>query len=176
VKFQPTLIDGVCRVVLEAREDERGYFARSFCEEEFRLHGLPGVFEQSNLSYNIKRGTLRGLHFQPDPYGEAKFVRCVRGAIFDVAVDLRDGSPTRGQWTSATLSADNGLGFYIAPGIAHGFQTLGDDTTVLYQMTPPYQPGHGAGVRWNDPAFGIAWPIAAAILSDRDAGYPDWRP
>ncbi len=173
--FQETPIAGLWRVLPEPRPDERGSFTRTFCAQEFAAHGLPGVFEQSSLSSNTRAGTLRGMHFQPDPHAEAKFVRCVRGAIFDVAVDLRADSPTRGQWFGETLSAGNGIGLYIAPGLAHGFQTLEDASDVLYQITPPYRPGLGAGVRWDDPAFGIRWPLATPFLSERDATYPDWQ-
>ena len=116
------------------------------------------------------------MHYQPDPHGERKVVRCVRGAVLDVAIDLRPGSPTQGRWVSETLSADNGTALYIDRGIAHGFQTLEDSSTVLYQITPPFRPGLGDGVRWNDPAFAVRWPIPDPILSDRDATYPDWRP
>jgi dTDP-4-dehydrorhamnose 3,5-epimerase len=176
VLFEETSIAGAWRVGLQPHADIRGFFARVFCADEFAAHGLPSVFEQTSLSRNARKGTLRGMHFQPDPFAEAKFVRCVRGAVFDVVVDLRPGSPTRGQWIAETLTAENGLGLYVAPGLAHGFQTLEDDSDVLYQITPPYRPGHAAGVRWDDPAFGIAWPVASPILSDADAAYQDWAP
>lgn len=172
--FEETTITGVLLVRLTPHIDERGFFARTFCAEEFAAHGLPATFEQSSLSRNDRAGTLRGMHFQPSPYAEAKFVRCVRGSIFDVAVDLRPGSSTRGRWVGETLSADDGIGLFVAPGLAHGFQTLEDDTDVLYQITPAFEPGRGAGVRWNDPAFGIRWPISSPHLSHRDATYPDW--
>ncbi len=174
--FEETEIAGVWLVRLKAQVDDRGFFARSFCGEEFGAHGLADRFEQSSLSRNIATGTLRGMHFQPNPYGEVKFIRCVRGSIFDVAVDLRPGSPTRGRWIGETLSAENGIGIYVAPGLAHGFQTLETDTDVLYQITPPYKPGRGAGVRWNDPTFGIRWPLASPFVSERDSTYPDWVP
>ncbi len=174
--FEPTALDGVWRVRLQPHADERGFFARTFCGDEFAAHGLPAVFEQSSLSHNARAGTLRGLHYQAPPHAEAKFVRCVRGAVFDVAGDLREGSPTRGRWVGETLSAENGVGLYVAPGMAHGFQTLTDDADVLYQITPAFRPGLGRGVRWNDPAFGIDWPIAEPFLSERDAAYPDWTP
>lgn len=176
VIFQETPIRGLWRVTPEPRLDARGAFTRTFCAEEFAAQSLPSVFEQSSLSQNAKAGTLRGMHFQPDPYAEAKFVRCVRGAIFDVAVDLRPNSPTRGQWYGEMLSAENAIGLYIAPGLAHGFQTLEADSDVLYQITPAYRPGFADGVRWNDPAFRIEWPFKSPFLSDRDATYPDWRP
>ncbi|MCX8252500.1 dTDP-4-dehydrorhamnose 3,5-epimerase [Beijerinckiaceae bacterium RH AL1] len=174
--FEETDIAGVWRVGLSPHIDERGFFARTFCSDEFAAHGLPAHFEQSSLSRNTAAGTLRGMHYQAAPHAEAKFVRCVRGSIFDVAVDLRPDSPTRGRWVGETLSAENGLGLYLAPGLAHGFQTLEDDSDVLYQITPAFRAGHGAGVRWNDPAFGITWPLPAQHLSERDATYPDWAP
>jgi dTDP-4-dehydrorhamnose 3,5-epimerase len=174
--FEETAIVGVWRVSLQPNVDDRGFFARTFCRDEFAARGLPSVFEQTSVSHNRLAGTLRGMHFQPHPHAEAKFVRCVRGAVFDVAVDLRAESPTRGQWVGAELSAQNGLALFVPPGLAHGFQTLEDDSDVLYQITPPFEPGLGAGVRWDDPAFGIDWPHPAAFLSERDASYPDWRP
>lgn len=172
--FEPLGIEGVWRVRLTPFEDDRGFFARTFCADEFAAHGLPAVFEQSSVSRNTKRGTLRGMHYQAPPHAEAKFVRCIRGAIVDVAVDIREGSPTFGQWAAEELTADNGVALYIAPGLAHGFQTLADDTDVLYQITPAFRPGLGRGVRWDDPAFDIRWPIADPLLSERDATYPDW--
>lgn len=174
--FEETPIAGLWRVLPEPHTDARGRFTRTFCTDEFAAHGLPAMFPQSSLSQNTRAGTLRGMHFQRDPHAEAKFVRCVRGAVFDVAVDLRPNSPTRGRWHGETLSAGNGIGLYIAPGLAHGFQTLEDESDVLYQITPAFQPGHGAGVRWDDPAFGIRWPLGDPFLSERDATYPDWRP
>lgn len=176
VIFEETLIKGVLRVRTETHVDSRGSFGRIFCCEEFAALSLPTLFEQSSVSHNIQAGTLRGLHYQPGPYAEAKFVRCVRGSVFDVVVDLRQDSPTRGRWIGETLSAGNAVGLYIAPGLAHGFQTLEDESDVLYQITPAYRPGHGAGVRWDDRAFGIRWPIADPFLSERDATYPDWHP
>ena len=173
--FEESAIAGVWRVLLEPHLDERGFFARAFCGGEFSAHGLPAVFEQSSLSRNLKAGTLRGLHYQPPPHTEAKFVRCVRGSVFDVAVDLRPGSATCGEWVGETLSAQNGVGVFIPAGVAHGFQTLEDDSDVLYQITPAYRPGHAAGVRWDDPAFGVEWSIGDPHLSARDAAYPDWR-
>jgi dTDP-4-dehydrorhamnose 3,5-epimerase len=176
VIFEETAISGVWRVSITPVIDERGFFARLFCVDEFASYGLPTIFEQLSLSRNSRCGTLRGLHYQPDPYAEAKYVRCTRGSVFDVAVDLRVDSPTCGRWIGEVLSVDNGIGLYIAPGIAHGFQTLEADTDVLYHITPAYRPGLGSGVRWNDPAFGITWPLLAPILSVRDADYEDWRP
>lgn len=173
--FEETRISGVWRVSLERHEDARGYFARTFCADEFANHGLAANFEQHSVASNVKRGTLRGMHFQFPPNAEIKFVRCVRGAIYDVAIDLRPDSPTYRQWVSEILSADNGVGLYVAEGIAHGYQTLTDDADVLYQITPKFRPGFGQGVRWNDPVFGVAWPISDPILSERDAQYPDYK-
>lgn len=174
--FEPTRIEGVLRVLTEPHVDARGSFARTFSSGEFTEHGLPSLFEDSSISSNLRAGTLRGMHFQNAPFEEAKFVRCVRGAIFDVAVDIRPGSPTRGQWIGERLTAENGMGLFIPGGFAHGFQTLEDESDVLYQITPAYVPGHGQGARWDDPAFGIAWPLPNPILSERDAAYADWMP
>jgi dTDP-4-dehydrorhamnose 3,5-epimerase len=174
--FQPTKIDDVWRVLPEPHVDERGSFARTFCAEEFSAHGLKGNFEQSSLSRNVSSGTLRGMHFQDAPHAEVKFVRCVRGAVVDVVVDIRPDSPTCGQWVAEHLSAENCIGLYIGEGLAHGFQTLEDNSDVLYQITPAFRPGHGRGLRWNDPAFGIEWPLTNPFLSPRDATYPDWAP
>jgi dTDP-4-dehydrorhamnose 3,5-epimerase len=174
--FEETDLPGVWRVRPQPHRDERGAFLRSFCEEEFGANGLPARFEQSSVSHNTRAGTLRGMHYQPEPFSEAKFVRCIRGAVFDVAIDLRPGSPTRGRWIGETLTADNGVGLYIPRGFAHGFQVMEDRTDVLYQITPTYRPGHGAGVRWDDPAFAIDWPLPQPLLSERDANYPDWAP
>ncbi len=173
--FEETRISGVWRVLASPMRDERGFFVRTFCSEAFASQGLVASFEQSSLSHNLKSGTLRGMHFQAEPDAETKFVRCVRGAVFDVAVDLRPGSPTEGHWVGETLTDENALGLYIPPGVAHGFQTLTNNSDVLYQITPAFRPGFGQGVRWNDPAFGIDWPIAHPELNTRDAGYPDWR-
>jgi dTDP-4-dehydrorhamnose 3,5-epimerase len=176
VKFEATPLQDVWLVRLDPHVDARGFFARSFCAEEFAAHGLAAGFEQSSLSRNAHVGTVRGMHYQRAPFEEAKLVRCVQGAVFDVALDLRPSSPTLGKWFGATLSAVGGEALYLGPGLAHGFQTLCDDTDVLYQITPAFQPGHGAGVRWNDPSFGISWPLSDVIISERDGSYADWRP
>lgn len=170
--FTPTALDGVWLLDQERRADPRGHFARTFCAEEFAAHGLPGAFVQCNLSYNERRGTLRGMHWQADPFPEGKLVRCTRGAIFDVAVDLRDGSPTRHRSIGFELSAEDGRSLYIPAGFAHGFQTLTDGAEVFYQMSETYRGDLARGARWNDPAFGIAWPLPNPILSERDAAYP----
>jgi dTDP-4-dehydrorhamnose 3,5-epimerase len=172
--FVQSALPGVWKIRLQPHSDDRGFFARIFCGEEFAAHGLPSMFEQSSLSRNTHKSTIRGLHYQCAPLSEAKFVRCTRGAIFDVAVDIREDSPTCGDWIGETLSADEGNALFIPAGFAHGFQTLADNTDVLYQITPSFRPGFGQGLRWDDPAFGIAWPISDPILSDRDRTYADW--
>ncbi|MET0271928.1 MAG: dTDP-4-dehydrorhamnose 3,5-epimerase family protein [Phenylobacterium sp.] len=175
MRFAPTRIAGVVVVDIDAHADERGAFARLHCPDEFAAAGHPFVPAQTSLSRNPAAGTLRGLHHQPAPHAETKLVRAVRGRIFDVALDLRPDSATWRQWTAAELSAENGRALLIPPGVAHGFLTLEPDTDVLYQISPRFEPGHEAGVRWNDPAFGIQWPTAPALLSPRDASYPDHR-
>lgn len=171
MKFLPTPLAGAYVVELERLEDERGFFARSFCEEEFRKHGLRQAIAQCNVSWNRRRGTLRGLHFQVAPHEEAKVVRCTRGAIWDVIVDLREGSATRLRWHAVELSAENRRALYVPEGFAHGFQTLDDDSEVLYQMSESYYPELARGVRWDDPRLGIKWPISDPILSERDRSY-----
>ena len=172
MKFSPTKLSGVWLVDLERREDERGFFARSWCQAEFERHGLNPRLVQCNVSFNRKRGTLRGMHYQVAPHAEAKLVRCTRGAIFDVAVDLRPESPTYRHWVGVELTAENGRALYIAEGFAHGFQTLADDSEVFYQMSEFFHPECARGLRWNDPAFGISWPSPNPIISDRDQNLP----
>lgn len=172
MRFRPLSLAGAYLVEVERREDPRGFFARTFCQDEFAAHGLPTSFVQCNVSWNASRGTLRGLHFQKAPSREGKLVRCTAGAIWDVLVDLRPDSATRFRWEGVELSARNHSSLYIPPGFAHGFQTLTDGAEVFYQMTDMYAPGLADGVRWNDPAFAIAWPIPEPILSERDASYP----
>lgn len=174
--FTETGIPGVVVVELEKLGDERGFFARSFCAGEFARSGLHSRFPQANISFNKAMGTLRGLHYQAEPKPEPKLVRCSRGAIFDVAVDLRPGSPTCGRWTSHELNDENHKGLYVPPGCAHGFMTLEDDSEVFYLMGESYHPNLARGVRWNDPAFAIDWPLEPVIISERDAGYPDFAP
>ena len=174
MRFVPTPIAGVVRIEAEPHVDDRGLFARLYCPEEFAAAGIDFAPAQTSLSRNPKAGTLRGMHFQAAPHAEAKLVRVTRGRVFDVAVDLRPDSPTYRKWTGAELSAENLVGLYIGEGIAHGFLTLEPDTDVVYQIAPAYRPGHDAGVRWDDPAFGIAWPMAPVLISARDAGYPDF--
>ena len=173
--FEPTTLQGVFLVRTEPVEDPRGAFARTFCAEEFRAHGLDPGIAQSSTSVTRQRGTLRGMHWQAAPWGESKLVRCVRGAVFDVALDLRQGSPSFCKWVAVELSAQRGDALYLPEGVAHGYQALEDDVELFYQMSMPYHPEAGRGVRWNDPAFGIAWPIADPILSERDASYPHFN-
>ncbi len=173
MRFTPTKIAGVTVVDIEPRIDERGAFARLQCPDDFAAAGHPFAPAQTSLSRNPRALTLRGMHYQSAPHAEAKLVRAVRGRMFDVAVDLRPDSPTWRQWTGTELSAENGRALLIGGGIAHGFLTLEPDTDILYQIAPAFEPGHGAGVRWDDPAFGIVWPAAPALISPRDAAYPD---
>jgi dTDP-4-dehydrorhamnose 3,5-epimerase len=174
--FLETPLNGTWVVDLDLLGDERGWFARTFDADEFAARGMNAAVVQCNASFNARRGTLRGMHYQAQPHGESKLVRCVRGSIFDVAVDLRDGSPTHRRWHGVELSADNRLAFYIPAGLAHGFQTLTDDAEVLYQMGNPYVPDAARGVRWDDPAFAIRWPEPGGerIVSERDSAFRDF--
>jgi len=175
MKFTPTKIAGVWIVDMERHEDDRGWFARTWCAEEFRKHGLNPNLSQCSTSFNRRRGTLRGMHWQAAPHEEAKLVRCVRGAMFDVALDVRPGSATFRQWVGVELTPDNGRALYVPEGCAHGFQTLADDTEVLYKISCLWHPDGAQGARWNDPAFGIAWPTEPNLtLSERDRNYPLW--
>ena len=177
-QFIQTPLAGVWVIELDRLSDERGWFARTFDRQEFEAHGLNPEVVQANASFNVAQGTLRGMHYQAEPHGESKVVRVVSGAIFDVAVDLRPGSPTLGRWHGVELSDANGRAFYIPAGLAHGFQTLEVDTEVHYLMGNPYVPDAGRGVRWDDPAFGIDWPPpppGGRIISERDASYPDFQ-
>ncbi len=172
MRVTKTRVPGVFVIELEPIEDERGFFARTWCAEEFRHHRLNADLAQCSVSFNRNRGTLRGMHYQVDPWAETKLVRCTSGAIYDVALDLRPDSPAYRQWVGVELTARNHLGLYIPEGVAHGFQTLADDSEVFYQISVPYHPESGRGVRWNDPAFGVRWPLAEPQLSERDASYP----
>jgi dTDP-4-dehydrorhamnose 3,5-epimerase len=176
VRFRPTPLEGAFLVELEPHVDERGFFARTFCEREFTEQGLPAHFPQCNLSRNARAGTLRGLHYNAAPHREAKLVRCVSGAIWDVVVDLRAGSPSRLAWFGAELTAARGEAMFVPEGFAHGFVTLADGADVFYQMSACYVPGAARGLRWNDPRLGIAWPRAPEVISDRDRDYPDFDP
>lgn len=171
MRFEPLPIAGALRAISDPVRDERGSFVRLQCEQELAAQGVNGHMVQTSLSISALRGTVRGLHFQWPPSAEDKLVRCLRGGILDVCVDLRPDSATFLQHVAAELSADNGMALYVPAGCAHGFQTLTDDAHVLYQMTDFYQPELAAGVRWNDPAFGIAWPLPVTVQHPRDAGY-----
>ena len=175
MNFEGTRIAGVCVVEAERHADERGFFARTWDTNEFREHGLNGDLVQCSVSYNARRGTLRGLHYQVRPHEEAKLVRCTAGAIFDVAVDLRPTSPTFKSWFGVELSAENRRALYIGEGCAHGFLTLTGDAEVLYQMSEFWAPDAARGARWNDPSFGIDWPADPVVVNERDRTYPDFE-
>lgn len=172
--FIETKLKGAFIIEPEPLEDERGFFARSFCQKEFKEHGLNPCIVQCNISYNKKKGTLRGMHYQVAPHEEAKLVSCIRGAIYDIIIDLRPNSPTFKQWIAVELTADNRRMLYIPEGFAHGFQTLEDNTEVFYQMFEFYHPEASRGVRWNDSAFRIVWPNDIIVISDKDREYPDF--
>lgn len=175
MKFIPTKIPGAYLIEIEPVADERGFFARSFCADEFQQQGLNSNFVQSNVSFTAKQGTIRGMHYQIAPDTETKLVRCTRGAIYDIILDLRSTSPTFKQWVATELTADNHQMFYIPPGCAHGLQTLVDDTEVFYQMAGVYNADAARGVRWNDPAFGIEMPLAVSVINQRDLSYSNFR-
>ena len=175
MKFTPTKIPGAYLIEIEPIADERGFFSRTFCTTEFSQHGLETYFHQCNISFTSQQGTIRGMHYQIAPDTETKLVRCTRGAIYDVILDLRPESPTFKQWVAAELTADNHQMFYIPPGCAHGLQTLVDDTEVFYQMAGIYNADAARGVRWNDPTFEIKMPLAVSIINQRDRNYPDFR-
>lgn len=172
MRFEPTELAGVVVVQPERHHDERGFFSRVFCEEEFARNGLPVRFPQTSVSFNAKAGTVRGMHFQREPHAEAKLVRCTRGAIYDVVVDLRPGQPTFGRWCGFELTPANGIALFIPEGFAHGFQALEDESELLYAITPSHVPGVGAGVRWDDPAIGVRWPQPVTVMSDKDRTWP----
>ncbi len=169
--FIPTDITGLILIKQERLKDERGYFARTFCAEEFAAERLVS-FAQASVSFNARSGTVRGMHFQRPPYRETKLVRCARGAILDVVVDLRPASPTYRQWRGFELNAANGDALYIPEDMAHGFQTLEDNTEVLYMITPAFKPGFGAGVRFDDPAIDVRWPLPVSVMADKDRSWP----
>jgi dTDP-4-dehydrorhamnose 3,5-epimerase len=176
VIFEPTPIGGAFVIETEPVEDERGFFARTFCRDEFSSHGLDPCVAQSGISVSERRGTLRGMHLQAPPYAEAKLVRCTRGAIYDVILDLRDGSPTRARWWAVELTPTPGRLLYVPEGVAHGFQTLEPDTEVSYQLSQAHVPEAATGVRWDDPAFGIEWPLEVTAMSAGDRGRADFSP
>jgi dTDP-4-dehydrorhamnose 3,5-epimerase len=172
--FTQTPIAGVWVIDIERHEDERGFFARTFCETEMAARGIEMHVSQCNVSWCRVRGTLRGLHYQAEPHGEPKIVRCTRGALWDVAVDLRVDSPTYKRWTGVELTADTRRMLYIPRGLAHGFITLADDTEAFYEMGAPYVAAAARTVRWNEPAFAIDWPIEPVVLAPRDRDGPPW--
>jgi dTDP-4-dehydrorhamnose 3,5-epimerase len=172
--FTETKLPGAYVVEVEKREDQRGFFGRTFCRKEFEAHGLNSQVVQCNTSFNKRKGTLRGMHFQAVPFAEAKLVRCTSGSIYDVIIDLRPASRTFKQHFAVELSAANHRMLYIPEDMAHGFQTLEDDTEVFYQMSQMFSAEHARGVRWNDPAFGIEWPADERTITERDRNYPDF--
>jgi dTDP-4-dehydrorhamnose 3,5-epimerase len=176
MRFEPTELPGAWVIELEPHADERGFFARTFCEREFAQHALPTHYPQTNLSRNSRAGTLRGMHYNAAPDGEAKFVRCVRGRIYDAIIDLRADSPTREKWFGVELSADTGRALFVPAGFAHGFVTLDDDSDVFYHMSEFFKPEAARGLRWDDPRFGIRWPRTPSVISARDRAYPDFDP
>ncbi len=167
-----TPIEGVAVIDLELRSDDRGFFARTFCVEEFGAAGLQTVVEQCNQSFNHRAGTLRGMHFQIAPHPEAKLVRCIRGAIVDIIVDMRPDSPTRLQHVAVELTADNRRALYVPPFFAHGYQTLLDDTEVMYQVSGSYEPAAERGLRHDDPELGLEWPLPVSVISTKDSSWP----
>jgi dTDP-4-dehydrorhamnose 3,5-epimerase len=174
--FKATPLKDAYVVEIKKIEDERGFFARAWCQREFEEQGIELTWAQANLAYSHKKGTLRGLHFQVEPFAEAKLIRCVRGAIFDVIVDLRSDSHTFEQWFGVELTADNRKAIYVPPGFAHGYQSLLDDTEVFYPVSQFYTPGYERGIRWDDPAFAITWPLADnLIISDKDLSWPKYN-
>lgn len=173
MKFHKTSLQDAVRIELEKRSDDRGFFARTFCTDEFAGAGLETTFVQHNTSLGVKAGTMRGLHFQHPPHGEIKVIRAVKGAVHDVIVDLRPGSPSFGKWEGFDLTEEDGTMLYVPSGFAHGFQTLRDDTIVAYQVSTAYTPGAEGIVRWNDPGLGITWPLAVSVISEKDEAAPD---
>lgn len=172
--FIETNLSGAFVIEPERIEDERGFFARTWCQQEFEMHGLNPHLRQCNISFNAKKGTLRGMHYQLPPYQEAKLIRCTRGSIYDVAIDLRPASSTFKQHLGVALSAEDRKMLYVPEGFAHGFQTLEDNTEVFYQISQFYAPDFARGLRWNDPAFGIEWPVELQVISGRDRSYSDF--
>ncbi len=174
MKFLETKLDGVFEILIEPNLDDRGMFARTWCQKEFEAHSLNPLVVQCNVSFNIHKGTLRGLHYQASPNAEAKLVRCTRGSVYDVVLDLRPDSRTFKKWISMLLNSDQRNAIFIPEGCAHGFLTLENNTEVFYQMSEFYAPESARGVRWNDPAFAISWPEKLEKISERDRNYPDF--
>jgi dTDP-4-dehydrorhamnose 3,5-epimerase len=174
MQFTATKIHGAYIIDIERREDHRGFFARSWCQKEFEAHGLTTSFVQTNIGFSHTRGTLRGMHFQTSPYQEVKLARCTMGRIVDIIVDLRPVSPTHKQWLSIELTANNRTMLYVPEGCAHGYQTLEDNTEVVYDTSQFYAPQHATGVLYNDLAFGIEWPLPVAVISEADRNWPPY--
>lgn len=174
MKFTETPLADAYVIELEPMTDERGFFARGWCSREFAQHGLAANIVQANVSFNHSAGTLRGMHYQVAPHEETKLVRCTSGALYDVIIDMRPASTTFGQWHGVELSAENRKMLYVPHGFAHGYQTLADGTEAFYQVSEFYAPGAEQGIRYNDPRFAIAWPLAAQLISDKDANWPDY--
>jgi dTDP-4-dehydrorhamnose 3,5-epimerase len=174
VKFTETPIRGAYLIDIEPVEDERGFFARTYDADELRRRGLDARVAQCSVSFSARRGTLRGMHYQRAPHSETKLVRCTRGAIYDVVIDLRPSSPSFKQWFGAELTARSHRMLYVPEGLAHGFQTLEDDSEVAYQISEAYHPHAAAGFRWNDPAFAIRWPLDVTAIAERDRSFPDF--
>jgi dTDP-4-dehydrorhamnose 3,5-epimerase len=174
VIFHETILPGAFEILLENLVDERGFFARSWCQKEFADHGLNPRLVQCNISVSLRQGTLRGMHYQAAPFAESKLVRCTRGSIYDVVLDLRPESPAFKQWIGVVLTAEKHNMVYVPEGCAHGFLTLENDIEVFYQMSEFYHAAAARGVRWDDPAFKIAWPGKVEVISARDRGYPAW--
>ena len=174
MRFEPTSITGAFRVLAEPRRDNRGFFARAYCPAEFEAAAIPFRSTQINIARSDRAGTLRGMHYQTAPHGEAKLVRCVRGAVHDVVLDIRPESPTFRQWAAFTLQPDDLDALFVPEGCAHGYLTLEDGTDVLYQMGSPYAPDHARGIRHDDPAFAIDWPRPVTVMSDADRTWPDF--
>jgi dTDP-4-dehydrorhamnose 3,5-epimerase len=176
MRFFPSTLKGATQIEIDKREDDRGYFARTFCEEQFRVAGLPTRFVQANSAGTRLAGTLRGLHYQRSPHAETKLVRCTRGAVYDVILDLRPDSHTCGQWEGFELDAASGRMLLVPEGFAHGYQALADDTEVFYFVSHVYTPGAEAGIRFDDPAVGIVWPLPVTSISEKDQSWPDYQP
>ena len=176
MKFQPTSLPGLWLIELELREDERGFFARTYCETEFAAQRLNTRWPQSNLTLTKKRGSIRGMHYQADPKPEIKLIRCALGKIYDVLLDVRRDSPTFGKWEAFELSGQNRRQLYVPGGFAHGFQCLEDNCEVFYQMSEFYVPELARGIRWNDPFFDVKWPLAPTVMAQKDRDFPNFTP
>ncbi len=176
MRLTETKLAGLVVVDIDQLSDDRGFFARTWCHDTFVTHGLDADLSQCSISFNIRRGTLRGMHYQAEPHAESKLVRVTRGAIFDVAVDVRPSSPTFGEWFGVELTADNRKALFVPKGFAHGFQTLADDSEVFYQISTAYRPEAARGIRFDDPAIGITWPLAVSVIAERDRLLPGLSP